>query len=141
MGATGNGNYLIGGDDGDTLFSVGSNFLYGEFGGDWLGCSGNDNVLNGAQGNDYLAASGNNNTLDGGAGNDKLVAGGAHAGHRFVFHPGYGMDTISSFSRHGAGGTDVIDLNGFGLNFDTLQPYLVEQRRQRASSRSTPPPC
>ena len=34
---------LIGGDDGDTLFSVGGNFLYGEGGDDWLGCSGNNN--------------------------------------------------------------------------------------------------
>jgi Ca2+-binding RTX toxin-like protein len=127
MGATGNGNYLIGGDDGDTLLSVGSNFVYGETGDDWLGCSGNNNVLNGAQGNDYLAATGNDNTLDGGAGNDTLVAGGSHAGDRFVFHPGYGVDLIANFSRHGAGGTDVIDLNGFGLNFNSLQSYLSFQ--------------
>ena len=37
------------------------------------------------------------------------------------------MDTISNFSRHGAGGTDVIDFNGFGLNFTTLQQYLSFQ--------------
>ena len=42
-----------------------------------------------------------------------------------MFHPGYGMDSIGGFSHHGAGGTDVIDLNGFGLNFSTLQPYLA----------------
>ena len=100
MGASGNGNYLLGGEGGDTLLSVGGNFVYGESGDDWVGCSGNGNFLNGAQGNDYLAASGNSNTLDGGAGNDQLVAGGAHAGDRFVFHVGYGMDTVTNFSRH-----------------------------------------
>ena len=30
------------------------------------------------------------------------------------------------FARHGAGGTDVIDVNGFGLNFTTLQQYLAD---------------
>ena len=126
MGASGNGNLLFGGEGGDTLFSVGANVLYGETGDDWIGCSGNGNVLNGAQGNDYLAASGNNNTLDGGAGNDVLVAGGAHGGDRFVFHVGYGMDTVVNFSRHGAGGSDVVDLNGFGLNFSSLQGYMAD---------------
>src|SRR5262249_51244915 len=72
---------------------------------------------------DYLAATGNGNVLDGGAGNDQLVAG-AHSGDRFVFHAGYGLDSITGFARHGAGGTDVIDLNGFGLNFASLQPFL-----------------
>ena len=32
--------------------------------------------------------------------------------------------------RHGgggdAGGTDVIDVNGFGLNFTTLQPFMAD---------------
>ena len=126
MGASGNGNLLFGGEGGDTLFSVGANALYGETGDDWIGCSGNGNVLNGAQGNDYLAASGNNNTLDGGAGNDILLAGGAHGGDRFVFHVGYGMDTVVNFSRHGAGGSDIVDLNGFGLNFSSLQGYMAD---------------
>ena len=127
MGASGIGNTVVGGEGGDTLFSVGGNVLYGETGDDWIGCSGNGNVLDGAQGNDYLAATGNNNILDGGAGNDILVAGGSHSGDRFVFHPGYGMDLIANFSRHGAGGTDVIDLRGFGLNFNSLQSYLSFQ--------------
>ena len=116
---------MLGGDDGDTLLSVGSNLLYGELGDDWVGCSGNNNFLNGAQGNDYLAATGNGNTLDGGAGNDALVAG-AHTGDRFVFHPGYGADSVAGFARHGAGGTDVIDLNGFGVNFTTLQGFMAD---------------
>ena len=91
-----------------------------------LGVSGNNNFLDGAQGDDVVAASGNGNTLDGGADNDQLVAGGAHTGDRFVFHPGYGMDSATGFLRHGAGGTDVIDVNGFGLNFTTLQPFMAD---------------
>ena len=130
MGATGNSNYLLGGDGGDTLLSVGGNFVYGEAGNDWVGCSGNNNYLNGAQGNDCIAATGNGNTLDGGAGNDTLVAG-AHAGDRFVFHPGYGMDSITNFSGHGAGGTDVIDLNGFGLELANSPGLLHGGRPQR----------
>ena len=96
------------------------NVLYGQIGNDWVGVSGNSNVLNGAQGDDYIAASGHGNTLDGGAGNDQLVAGG-HVGDRFVFHPGYGIDSITGFVRHGGAGEgiDVIDVNGFGLNFTT----------------------
>ena len=125
MGASGNNNLLFGGEGGDTLFSVGANALYGETGDDWIGCSARQ-LLNGAQGNDYLAASGHNNTLDGGAGNDVLLAGGAHGGDRFVFHVGYGMDTVVNFSRHGAGGSDVVDLNGFGLNFSSLQGYMAD---------------
>jgi hypothetical protein len=54
------------------------------------------------------------------------AAGGAHGGDRFVFHAGYGLDSITGFARHGAGGTDVIDLQGFGLNFTSLQAYLSD---------------
>ena len=127
LGATGAANTLAGNDGNDNLSATGAgNFLYGQIGNDYVGVSGNNNFLNGAQGDDFLAASGNGNTLDGGAGNDQLVAGGAHAGDRFVFHPGYGMDAITSFSRHSAGGTDVIDLNGFGLNFTTLQSFMSD---------------
>ena len=31
-----------------------------------------------------------------------------------------------NFSRHGAGGSDVVDLNGFGLNFSSLQGYMAD---------------
>jgi hypothetical protein len=33
--------------------------------------------------------------------------------------------TISNFASHGAGGSDVIDLNGFGLSFSSLQGYTA----------------
>ena len=66
----------------------------------------------------FVAATGNSNLLDGGAGR-----GGAAptAGGRFVFHAGYGLNSITGFARHGAGGTDVIDLQGFGLNFTSCR--------------------
>ena len=127
----GDANTLAGDDGNDNLSANGAgNYLYGQIGNDYLGVSGNNNVLDGAQGDDHVAATGNGNTLDGGAGNDQLVAGGVHTGDRFVFHPGYGMDSATGFLRHGAGGTDVIDINGFGLNFVTLQPFMAEARRQ-----------
>jgi Ca2+-binding RTX toxin-like protein len=116
-------NTIVGGDGSDTLQGNGSgNFLFGQMGNDWVAVSGNNNSLDGAQGDDYLAATGNGKVLDGGTGTDQLVAG-THAGVRFVFHAGYGIDTITGFSRHGDGSTDVIDLNGFGLNFTSLQSY------------------
>jgi hypothetical protein len=43
-----------------------------------------------------------------------------------AFHAGYRLDSITGFARHGGGGTDVIDLNRFGLNFTTLQPFMAD---------------
>jgi Ca2+-binding RTX toxin-like protein len=97
----------------------------GEAGNDFVGCSGNNIQLFGGADDDFVGATGNTNELDGGAGNDALVAG-THNGDTFVFHAGYGLDSITGFARHGGGGTDVIDLNGFGLNFTTLQPFLSD---------------
>jgi Ca2+-binding RTX toxin-like protein len=94
--------------------------MFGESGNDWLGCSGNGNYMAAGAGNDYVAATGNTNLLDGGAGNDTLLAAAGHQGDTFVFHAGYGQDDITGFARHGAGGTDVIDMKGFGLTFASL---------------------
>ena len=49
-----------------------------------------------------------------------------------MFHPGYGTDILTGFDGHmpkgggDAGGADVIDLNGFGLNFTTLQAFMTD---------------
>jgi hypothetical protein len=142
VGASGSGNTLLGGGGGDMLFTNGNNnvlygqsegggdtlfadgdtnVLYAQGGGTWLGVSGNGNVLFGAGGaNDYLAASGNSNYFDPSSGNDAMVAASGHSGDLFVFHPGYGQDEITGFAAHIAGGTDVIDLQGYGLNFASL---------------------
>ena len=50
-----------------------------------------------------------------------LVAG--HSNDRFVFHVGYGHDTVVGFAS--AAG-DVIDLEGFGLSFAALQSYMSQ---------------
>ena len=110
-----------------TSFS-GFSLLDGGDGGDFVGVSGNSNGLVGGAGDDFVGATGNNNTLDGGFGNDQLEAAGAgHTGAIFIFHAGYGQDVITGFARHGGGGTDVVDIQGFGLaNFAALQPFMSQ---------------
>ena len=71
--------------------------------------------LFGGVGNDYVAATGDGNVLDGGVGDDHLVAAAGHADDIFVFQVAYGMDDVTGFARHGAGGTDVITIQGFGI--------------------------
>jgi len=122
IGASGTGNTLTGGEDGDTLISFGSNSLDGGNGDDWVGCSGNGNTLKGGAGDDYLAASGDDNLLDGGQGDDILLVA-AHSDDRFVFHFGYGHDTVQGFST--AAG-DVVDMEGFGLSFAALQSTMSQ---------------
>ena len=102
--------------------------LHGETGNDWLGVSGNFNQLFGGAGNDWLGATGDNNTLDGGAGNDTLVAApGTHQGDVFNYRPGYAQDEIIGFSRHNAGGTDVVSIQGFGVTtFAQLQTFMTQ---------------
>ena len=129
LGASGNGNTLAGQDGTDFLFAVGAgNALHGEAGNDWLGVSGNINTLFGGAGNDWLGATGNGNTLDGGAGNDTLVAApGGHLADVFNYRPGYAQDEIIGFARHGAGGTDVVSIQGFGVTtFAQLQGFMTQ---------------
>ena len=35
-------------------------------------------------------------------------------------------DSVTGFLRHGAGGTDVLDVNGFGLDFTTIQAFMAD---------------
>ena len=129
LGATGNFNTLNGQDGNDFLTTTGiGNVLHGETGNDWLGVSGDLNQLFGGAGNDWLGATGDNNTLDGGAGNDTLVAApGTHQGDVFNYRPGYAQDEIIGFSRHNAGGTDVVSIQGFGVTtFGQLQTFMTQ---------------
>ena len=123
IGASGIGNVVWGGGGGDTLFAYGTgntlNSQDGAVGGTWIGVSGDSNILLGSAGNDWIGASGSGNRLDGGGGNDTLV-GGPHSADTFVFHPGYGNDNITGFAAHSTGGTDTIDLQGFGLTYSAL---------------------
>jgi Ca2+-binding RTX toxin-like protein len=92
-----------------------------------VGVGGNNNRLLGGSGNDYLAASGNGNTLDGGPGSDHLVAGAGHQSMTFLFQLGYGQDDVTGFLAHIAGGSDVINLQGYGLTFANLINLYTKQ--------------
>jgi hypothetical protein len=81
----------------------------------------------GGLGDDYLAASGSSNSLDGGPGSDHLVAGAGHQSTTFLFQLGYGVDDVTGFSAHIAGGTDVIDLQSFGVTFANLMNLYTKQ--------------
>ena len=63
-----------------------------------FGDLGND-TLNGGSGNDVLIGGGGNDTLNGGSGNDT-----------FVFHPGFGADTIIAFGDSGSH-QDLIEIS------------------------------
>ena len=127
LGVSGSQNVVAGDAGADTLFANGiDNRLIGGAGNDWVGVSGNSNMLFGGDGDDYVAASGNTNVLDGGAGNDQLVAGG-HTADTFVFQPGYGQDQVSGFLSIAAGGSDIVDLQGFGITtFGQLQSFMAQ---------------
>jgi Ca2+-binding RTX toxin-like protein len=128
LGATGNSNLLLGDTSNNSLLAIGnSNLLYGGDGSDWVGVGGNNNRLLGGTGDDYLATGGSGNTLDGGPGNDHLVAGAGNQNATFLFQAGYGQDDITGFSAHAVGGTDILDIEGFGLaTFGQLQPYMKQ---------------
>ena len=128
LGASGGWSTLAGGAGNDTVFAVGStNTMDGGDGDDFVGVSGNTNALVGGAGNDYVGATGNNNDLDGGFGNDTLEAAAGHTGDRFIYHAGYGQDQIIGFCRAGGGGTDIVNIQGFGLaDFAALQPFMSQ---------------
>jgi len=118
---------VVGGAGADNASANGTNNrLFGGAGNDWVGVSGNSNMLFGADGDDHVAASGDTNVLDGGSGNDMLVAG-SHTAATFVFQPGYGLDRITGFAAHAAGGSDIVDLQGYGItSFSQLQSYMAQ---------------
>ena len=127
-------NILLGEAGNDTVFAasspaslVANNILDGGVGDDFVGVSATDNMLRGGAGNDFVGATGNDHTLDGGFGDDQLEAAAGHTGARFVYHAGYGRDAVTGFARHGGGGTDVIDIQGFGLaSFAALAPFMAQ---------------
>ena len=42
-------------------------------------------------------------------------------------HAGYGQDQILGFAEHGGGGTDIVDIQGFGLaDFAALLPFMSQ---------------
>ncbi len=64
--------------------------------------------VNGTAGNDTLVGGNLKDIIDGGAGNDTLTGGAGN--DTFVFHAGFGKDTITDFTT-GAGSVDVIQID------------------------------
>jgi hypothetical protein len=91
-----------------------------------VGASGAGSVLTGGSGNDFVGTTGNNCTLDGGADNDHLEAAAGHTGDRFLYWANYDKDDITGFATHASGGTDIIDIRGFGVTtFAGLQALMT----------------
>jgi Ca2+-binding RTX toxin-like protein len=89
---TAGGNDTIWGTDGANVVSLGG-------GNDVAMTYGGNDVIDGGDGNDFI---------DGGAGNDNLTGGVGN--DTFVFHAGFGQDTITDFTA-GAGSVDVIQID------------------------------
>jgi hypothetical protein len=98
--------------------------LLGQAGADWVGVSGDNNQLAGNEGDDFVAR--------------QAAMAATHAGDRCAFHAGYGIDAIG-LARHGGGGTDLVDLNGFGLSFATLAPFISTVGGNAVITSTRPP--
>jgi Ca2+-binding RTX toxin-like protein len=106
----GNGDDSLDGGEGndDLLGGNGHDVLKGGQGEDTLNGGNGADLLQGGAGNDTLNGGTGNDTLEGGEGDDTLIGGvGADT---FVFKPGFGNDTITSFQLTGAG-HDFIDFD------------------------------
>ena len=128
LGASGGSSTLAGGAGNDTVFAVGNtNIMDGGDGNDFVGVSGSINSLVGGAGDDYVGATGNGNDLNGGFGNDTMEAAAGHTNDSYIFQAGYGQDQIIGFAEHRNGGTDIVDIQGFGLaTFAALQPFMSQ---------------
>jgi Ca2+-binding RTX toxin-like protein len=87
-----------------------------------------ENIV-GSQYADTLIGDGIANRIEGGKGNDTLVGGlGADT---FVFNfdavngVGAGTDTINDFTAGSAAGHDVIQISGYGQNYDTFAEVMI----------------
>jgi RTX calcium-binding nonapeptide repeat (4 copies) len=85
--------------------------------------------ITGSQFGDTLIGDGGNNRIEGGKGNDVLVGGlGADT---FVFNfdavnsVGVGIDQINDFVAGSAIGHDIIQISGYGQNYDTFAEVML----------------
>ncbi|MBO0881657.1 MAG: hypothetical protein J2P17_15205, partial [Mycobacterium sp.] len=100
LGANFEGLYFDGTSAFTGLGNALDNWIVGGSGNDALmGDNGNDHLF-GNEGNDQLYGGAGHDVLEGGAGNDALT--GDSGNDTFVFHPGFGADTVTTF----ADGTD-----------------------------------
>lgn len=107
---TGNGAFQGRGNDS-------SNLMVGAAGNDRLdGGAGNDTLLGGA-GADTLLGGRGADRLEGGSGNDTLTGG--NDSDMFVFHPGFGDDTVTDFAVGGAA-HDVLEIASVYSNLSEM---------------------
>ena len=98
---------LNGGNRNDAILGLaGNDTLNGDNGNDVLDGGGGDDMLTGGKGDDMLFGSFGNDVLDGGNGDDVLDGGGGDdmltggkGPDQFVFHAGFGDDTITDLSN------------------------------------------
>jgi len=116
----------------DTLVNVesvggtqGNDSLLGNDNDNGFGGNEGDDYIDGRGGNDVLLGGDGNDTLQGGEGNDYLVGGAGN--DLFVFHSGFGFDTIEDFVA-GPGTEDVIqfDSSDFASFEEVLANSAVE---------------
>jgi Ca2+-binding RTX toxin-like protein len=117
IGGTGNGlaNTMTGNTGNNALSGAGGDdVILGGLGADTLtGGAGND-TLDGGEGADVLTGDGGNDTYIGGSGDDMLIGGAGN--DTFVFATGFGNDMITTFDSNPAGGQDLLDISGTGIN-------------------------
>ncbi len=113
------------GTDVENLTLTGTLAINGSGNGANNSLSGNSaiNILSGFDGDDLLQGFGGNDQLLGGAGNDRLIGGtgndrltGGAGTDAFVFVTGQGNDVVVDFDFDAAGGQDLLDISGFGVN-------------------------
>jgi Ca2+-binding RTX toxin-like protein len=130
----GDGNDHVSGDAGDDKVyggagndtvsgDAGKDEVHGEGGNDKLDGGAGDDHLDGGAGNDELNGGAGVDRVEGGSGNDKLD-GGANA-DTFVFKASFGNDRVSGFDANPAGGQDLIELSGFGINAANFASHVT----------------
>src|SRR5262249_27819370 len=123
-GTLATGQALTGNDLANTITgAAGDDTLDGGAGNDTLnGGGGNDNLLGGS-GNDTINGSTGNDVIDGGPGNDRLTGSGGT--DTFVFHAGFGQDTVTDFAA-GASSNDVIEFHdGLFADFNAVLAHAT----------------
>lgn len=99
-----------------------------------IGSSNNDNLLGslnanalaGGAGNDVLNGWNGNDVLNGGIGNDDLEGG--LGNDIFVFSANFGDDLVRGFDSNAAGGQDLLDISGLGVDAGDFSTSVVIQQ-------------
>ena len=81
------------------------------------------NHINGLSGNDTIRGGGGNDTLLGGAGDDRLI--GDSGADLFVFHNGFGQDTVVGFSSNNGEDINLSAVTNITSFADLTSNHLV----------------